>query len=127
MASINKVTLIGHVGGDPEIRFTEDGTTIANFSLATNENWTAKDGTKRERTEWHRIEVFGKPAEIARDFVRKGKPLYVEGSIKYEEYVDKEGVKKTATKIRVNGFNSKIFLLGHRTDTELGLEAEKVA
>ena len=127
MASINKVTLIGHVGGDPEIRFTEDGTTIANFSLATNENWTAKDGTKRERTEWHRIEVFGKPAEIARDFVRKGKPLYVEGSIKYEEYVDKEGVKKTATKIRVNGFNSKIFLLGHRTDTDLGLEAEKIA
>ncbi len=116
MASVNKVTLIGNVGKDPEIRYTQSGEPIANFSLATSENWTDKSGQKQEKTEWHRVEVFGKTAQIVRDYVTKGKPLYVEGSIKYDEYTDKDGIKRNVTKIRVSGFNSRIVLLGSRGD-----------
>jgi single-strand DNA-binding protein len=116
MASVNKVTLIGNVGKDPEIRYTQSGEPIANFSLATSENWTDKSGQKQEKTEWHRVEVFGKTAQVVRDYVTKGKPLYVEGSIKYDEYTDKDGIKRNVTKIRVSGFNSRIVLLGSRGD-----------
>ncbi|MEO8362735.1 MAG: single-stranded DNA-binding protein [Vicinamibacteria bacterium] len=116
MASVNKVTLIGNVGKDPEIRYTQSGEPIANFSLATSESWTDKAGQKQEKTEWHRVEVFGKTAQIVRDYVTKGKPLYVEGSIKYDEYTDKDGIKRNVTKIRVSGFNSRIVLLGSRGD-----------
>ena len=105
MASVNKVTLIGNVGKDPEIRYTQSGEPIANFSLATSESWTDKSGQKQEKTEWHRVEVFGKTAQVVRDYVTKGKPLYVEGSIKYDEYTDKDGIKRNVTKIRVSGFN----------------------
>lgn len=117
MASVNKVTLIGNVGKDPEIRYTQSGEPIANFSLATSENWTDKSGQKQEKTEWHRVEVFGKTAQVVRDYVTKGKPLYVEGSIKYDEYTDKDGIKRNVTKIRVSGFNSRIVLLGSRGDS----------
>lgn len=117
MASLNKATLIGHVGKDPDIRYTQSGEPIANFSLATSENWTDKSGQKQEKTEWHRIEVFGKAAQVVRDYVTKGKPLYVEGSIVYEEWTDKQsGAKRTGTKIRVSGFNSRIVLLGSKGD-----------
>src|SRR6187549_1495955 len=115
MASVNKVTLIGNVGKDPEIRYTQSGEPIANFSLATSENWTDKSGQKQEKSEWHRVEVFGKPAVVVRDYVTKGKPLYVEGSIHYEEWTDKAtGAKKTAAKVRVSGFGGRLVLLGSK-------------
>lgn len=117
MASVNKVILIGNLGRDPEIRYTQGGEPIANFSLATSEKWTGKDGQKQERTEWHRVEVFGKAAQVVRDYLTKGRPVYVEGQIRYEEWTDKDGNKRNSTRIRVNPFNGKIVLLGSRGDT----------
>ena len=117
MASVNKVILIGNVGKDPEIRYTQGGEPIANFSLATSESWTDKAGQKQEKTEWHRVEVFGKTAQVVRDYVTKGKPLYIEGSIKYDEYTDKDGIKRNVTRIRVSGFNSRLVLLGSRGES----------
>lgn len=116
MASVNKVVLVGNVGKDPEIRFTQGGEAIANFSLATSENWTDKSGQKQEKTEWHRVEVFGKAAQVVRDYVTKGKPLYVEGSIHYDEYTDKAGVKRNTTKVRVSGFGGRLVLLGSKSE-----------
>ncbi|PYQ44600.1 MAG: single-stranded DNA-binding protein [Acidobacteria bacterium] len=78
MASVNRVILIGNLGRDPEIRYTQGGETIANFSLATSERWTGKDGQKQERTEWHRVEVFGKTAQVVRDYCQKGKQVYIQ-------------------------------------------------
>ena len=114
MASVNRVILIGNLGRDPEIRYTQGGEPIANFSLATSERWTGKDGQKQERTEWHRVEVFGKTAQVVRDYCSKGKQVYLEGSIRYDEWTDKDGNKRNTTKIRVSGPNSRLVLLGSR-------------
>lgn len=113
MSSVNSVTLLGNLGKDPEIRYTQGGEPIASFSLATSEKWTGKDGNVQERTEWHRVEVFGKTAQVVRDYCKKGKQVFIHGSIRYEEWADKEsGVKKYMTKIRVAGPNSRLVLLG---------------
>jgi len=114
MASVNRVVLIGNLGKDPEIRYTQAGEPIANFSLATNESWTDKSGQKQERTEWHRVEVFGKPAQVVRDYLTKGRQVYIEGSIRYDEWTDKDGNKRNTTKIRVSGPNSRLVLMGGR-------------
>ena len=114
MASLNKVILIGNLGRDPEIRYTQSGEPIANFSLATSESWNDKSGQKQERTEWHRVEVFGKTAQIVRDYLTKGRQVYLEGQIRYEEWTDKEGQKRNTTRIRVSGPNSRLVLLGSR-------------
>ena len=116
MGSVNKVILIGNLGRDPEIRYTQGGDPIANFSLATSERWTDKSGQKQERTEWHRCEVFGKQAQVVRDYCTKGKQIYLEGSLRLDEWTDKDGNKRATTKIRVSGFNSRIVLLGSRGD-----------
>jgi len=114
MASVNKVILVGNLGRDPEIRYTQAGEPIANFSLATSEKWTGKDGQKQERTDWHRVEVFGKQAQVVRDYLTKGRSVYVEGQIRYEDWTDKDGNKRNSTRIRVNQFNGRIVLLGGR-------------
>lgn len=114
MSSVNKVILIGNLGRDPEIRYTQAGEPIANFSLATSERWTDKGGQKQERTEWHRVEVFGKQAQVVRDYLTKGRSVYLEGSIRYDEWTDKDGNKRNTTKIRVSGPNSRVVLLGGR-------------
>ena len=116
MASVNRVILIGNLGKDPEIRYTQAGEPIANFSLATNEAWTDKSGQKQERTEWHRVEVFGKTAQVVRDYCSKGKQVYLEGSIRYDEWTDKDGNKQKMTKIRVSGPGSRLVMLGGRGD-----------
>jgi single-strand DNA-binding protein len=116
MASVNKVILIGNLGKDPEIRYTQGGEPIANFSLATNEKWTDRSGEKQERTEWHRVEVFGKQAQVVRDYLTKGRSVYIEGSVRYDEWTDRDGNKRNTTKIRVSGFNSRVVLLGSRGD-----------
>lgn len=116
MPNLNKVTLIGHLGRDPEIRFLPSGDKVANFSLATTEKWN-KGSEKQERTEWHKVAVFGKPAEIVESYLKKGDPVYIEGSIRYEEWNDKDGNKRNATKIEV-GFGGRVLLLGGKpTDT----------
>jgi single-strand DNA-binding protein len=120
MASVNKVILIGNLGKDPEIRYTQGGEPIANFSLATSERWTDRSGEKQERTAWHRVEVFGKTAQIARDYLSKGRPVYIEGTIIYDEWTDKDGNKRNTTKIRVSGPNSRLVLLGSRGEGASG-------
>jgi single-strand DNA-binding protein len=112
MASLNKVILIGNLGRDPEMRYLPSGDPVANFSLATTETWKDKSGQKQERTEWHKVEVFGKMAEIVRDYCTKGKQVYLEGSITYQEWTDKEGVKKVTPKIKLSGPRAQLVLLG---------------
>lgn len=127
MSSVNRVILLGNVGRDPEIRYTQAGEPIANFSLATSERWTGKDGQKQEKTEWHRVEVFGKAAQVCRDYVQKGKQLYIEGSIHTDEWTDKDGNKRSTTKVKVSGPNSRVVLLGPKRDAEHGVGGHEIA
>lgn len=99
MRGVNKATIMGNVGNDPEMKYTASGQAVANFSVATNESWTGKDGQKNERTEWHRIVAWGKLAEICGQYVAKGKPVYVEGSIRTRSWEDKDGNTKYTTEI----------------------------
>ena len=109
---LNKVQLIGNLGQDPEIRSTKDGREIASFSLATTESWKDKNsGEKKIKTEWHNITAFGAVVEVIKKYVKKGSKLYIEGSLQTSEYTDKQGVKKYATKIVLQGFSSKLIML----------------
>ena len=100
MASgVNKVILIGRLGGDPEVRYTTNGGAVANFNLATNESWTDKSGQKQERTEWHRVVIWGKMAELCGQYLSKGRQAYVEGRLQTREWNDKEGNKRYTTEI----------------------------
>lgn len=96
---LNKVSLIGRVGRDPEIRYTSSGRAVANFSLATGESWKDQDGNMQERTEWHRIVIWGKLAEICGEYVRKGMKLYLEGRIQSREWEDQEGNARTSVEV----------------------------
>ncbi len=102
MASINKVILIGNLGADPEVRYAPSGTAVANFSLATTEQWTGKDGNKGEKTEWHKIVAFGRLAEICGEYLHKGRQIYIEGKIQTRAWEDKEGIKRYTTEIVAN-------------------------
>ena len=102
MASVNKVILIGNLGKDPELRYTQGGQGVCNFTLATNERWKDKEGQSQERTEWHRIVVWGKSAENCAQYLQKGRSCYVEGRLQTREWEDKEGVKKYTTEIVAN-------------------------
>jgi single-strand DNA-binding protein len=96
---VNKVILIGNLGKDPEVRFTPSGAAVANFNIATNESWTDKSGQKQERTEWHRIVVWGKLAELCGEYLKKGRQCYVEGRLQTREWTDKEGKKNYTTEV----------------------------
>lgn len=96
---INKVTLLGHLGSDPEIRTTESDKKVVNLSLATTERWTDDTGTKKESTQWHNIVFWGKQAEIVAQYTKKGDRFYCEGRIEYRDYTDKEGLKRKVTDI----------------------------
>lgn len=97
---INKVIIVGHLGADPEVRHTGGGTAICTFNLATSESWTDKQsGEKQERTEWHRVKVFGKLAEICGEYLKKGRQVYIEGSLRTDKYTDKQGVERYSTDI----------------------------
>ncbi len=102
--SLNKVMLIGNLGRDPELKVTPSGQALARFSVATTETWKNPQGEKQSKTEWHNIVVWGKQAEIAEKFLRKGKQVLIEGRIQYREYTDQAGVKKTACEIRCDNF-----------------------
>ncbi|MBI1861842.1 MAG: single-stranded DNA-binding protein [Deltaproteobacteria bacterium] len=100
MASgVNKVILIGRLGADPEVRYTTSGGAVANFNVATNESWTDKSGQKQERTEWHKIVVWGKLAEICGQYLTKGRQAFVEGRLQTREWTDKEGGKRYTTEV----------------------------
>ncbi len=102
MAGVNKVILVGHVGADPEVRDLPSGSSVATFSIATSEKYKNKAGETVEQTEWHRLELWEGLAKIAQQYVKKGSQIYVEGKIKTEEWVDKDGVAKKGIRIRVN-------------------------
>ena len=99
MASVNKVILIGNLGADPETRYLPSGDAVANIRIATSEKWKDKSGEQQEHTEWHRIAFFGKLAEIAGEYLKKGSPVYIEGRIRTRKWQDKEGQDKYSTEI----------------------------
>jgi single-strand DNA-binding protein len=99
MASVNKVILVGNVGRDPELRYTQGGQPVASFSIATNERFKDKEGNWKDRTEWHRIVAWARLAEICGEYLRKGSQVYVEGRIQTRDWEDKEGNKRQTTEV----------------------------
>jgi single-strand DNA-binding protein len=99
MASVNKVILVGNLGRDPETRYMPDGGAITNISIATTSQWKDKSGEKQEQTEWHRVAFFGKLAEIAGEYLKKGSQVYVEGKLRTRKWQDKDGVEKYTTEV----------------------------
>ena len=112
MSSVNKVTLIGRLGADPEVRYTQGGQPVANLRVATSENWTDRDGQRQERTEWHSVSVWGKQAELCGQYLSKGRQVYLEGRIQSREYTDKEGINRKAVDIVA----SQVVFLGGRQE-----------
>jgi single-strand DNA-binding protein len=110
--SVNKVILVGRIGRDPETRFTGGGQAVANFSVATDESYKDKNGERQKRTEWHKIVVWGKQAEIAQQYLKKGSLIFIEGRIQSREWQDKEGQKRTSFEIIASNFR----MLGGRAD-----------
>lgn len=112
---INKVILVGNLGQDPEIRYTADGRPIANFSIATSETWKDKNsGEKREKTEWHRVVVFGKLAEICGEYLSKGRQVYIEGKLQTRKWQGQDGQDRYTTEVVVDGFTGTMQMLGSR-------------
>ena len=105
MAGVNKAILVGNLGRDPELRTTPNGQSVVNFTLATSETWTDKSGERVERTEWHRIVVWGRTAEMCNQYLSKGRTVYVEGRIQTREWEDKDGNKRYTTEINANTVN----------------------
>ncbi len=99
MLGVNKVILIGNLGGDPEVRYSTTGTPVTTFRIATNENWTTRDGQRETRTEWHRIVAFGKLGEICAEYLTKGKQVYVEGRLRTRSWEDRDGNKRWTTEV----------------------------
>src|SRR5262245_696094 len=99
MASVNKVILIGNLGADPELRYTNTGSAVANIRIATNEQWTDKNGERQERTEWHQIVVWGKQAENCGKYLRKGRSVYIEGRLQTRQWEDQSGNKRYTTEV----------------------------
>jgi len=111
--SVNKVILVGRLGRDPETRYTGGGQAVANFSVATDETYKDRNGERQKRTEWHKIVVWGKQAEIAQQYLKKGSLVFIEGRIQSREWQDKEGQKRTSFEIVANNFR----MLGGRSDS----------
>ncbi len=111
--SVNKVILVGNLGKDPEVRHTQDGKPIVNFSIATSETWRDKNsGERKERTEWHRIVIFSEPlAKVAEQYLKKGSKVYVEGALQTRKWTDKDGAEKYTTEVVLQGFNSVMTML----------------
>ncbi len=99
MASVNKVILIGNLGRDPETRYTTGGDAVTNLRLATTETWKDKSGEKQEKTEWHTVVLFGRQAEIAGEYLKKGRSVYIEGRLQTRKYTDKEGQERYSTEV----------------------------
>lgn len=123
MASVNKVILIGHLGKDPEVRHLEGGSTVANFTMATNEYYKDKQGTRVERTEWHNIAAWRGLAELAEKYLHKGQQVYVEGRIRTRQYQDKDNQTRYITEIVAD----EISLLGARPGTGMAAQPTTAA
>ena len=121
--SLNKVILIGNLGQDPEARFTPQGTAVTNLSVATNESWKDQSGEMQDRTEWHRIVMYGRMAETASEYMKKGQMVYVEGRLHTREWEDQNQIKRKTTEIRCDNFT----MLGRRSDAPQGINPENPA
>lgn len=118
--SLNKVELIGNLGADPEVRYMPSGGAVANLSIATTESWKDKTtGEKKELTEWHRVVIFGKLAEIAGEYLRKGSKVFIEGGLRTRKWQDQAGVERYTTEINV-GMNGRMLMLSHANDNQQG-------
>ena len=116
---VNKVILVGYLGQDPEVRYLPSGGAVANFTLATSETWRDKqDGQMRENTEWHRVVVFGKLAEVAGEYLRKGAQVYIEGQLRSRKWTDQSGLEKYVTEVVVNVGGTMQMLLGGRRESQ---------
>ena len=113
--SVNKVILVGNLGRDPEIRRMPSGDAVANLSLATSQTWNDRQtGEKRERTEWHRVVIFGKVAEVAERYLRKGSKVYIEGELQTRKWQDQSGQDRYSTEVAVRGFGGTMVMLDSR-------------
>lgn len=112
MASVNKVILIGNLGKDPELKYLPSGRAVAEFSIATSENWKDKDGNRQEKTEWHNIVLWGRTAEVAKEYLSKGSSVYIEGRLQTRSWDDKDGKKQYKTEI----VGDRMQMLGSRRD-----------
>lgn len=110
MAGVNKVILFGHLGRDPEMRYLPDGTAVANMTIATSESYKDRDGNRQERTEWHRVALFARTAEVAGEYLRKGSQAYIEGRLRTRKWTDKDGQDRYTTEI----IGDRMQLLGGR-------------
>ncbi len=123
--SVNKVILIGNIGKEPECRTMQNGSKVANLSLATSESWKDKaSGEKKEKTEWHRVVVFGALAEIVEKYVKKGSKLYVSGSLQTRKWADKDGVEKYSTEVVLQGFGAELTLLDGKPPNSDGINQD---
>ena len=113
-SSVNKVIIVGNLGQDPEARFTPQGTAVTNLSIATNESWKNQEGQIQDRTEWHRVVLYGKMAETASEYMRKGSMVYVEGRLRTKEWEDQNQNKRKTTEIMCDNFT----MLGRRADNQ---------
>jgi single-strand DNA-binding protein len=120
MASVNKVILIGNLGRDPETRYTTGGDAVTNLRLATTETWKDKSGEKQEKTEWHTVVLFGRQAEIAGEYLKKGRSVYIEGRLQTRKYTDKEGQERYSTEV----VGDRMQLLGGAREGGGGGDAE---
>jgi single-strand DNA-binding protein len=120
--SVNKVILVGNVGQEPEIRSTQDGKEIANFSIATSESWKDRNtGERKEKTEWHRISVFNDAlVNVIKNYVHKGSKLYIEGQLQTRKWTDKSGVEKYTTEVVLQGYNGSLTMLDSKRDSQGG-------
>tara|TARA_B100000282_G_C31410542_1_gene344363 strand:- start:104 stop:508 length:405 start_codon:yes stop_codon:yes gene_type:complete len=113
-SSVNKVIIVGNLGQDPEARFTAQGTAVTNLSIATNESWKNQEGQIQDRTEWHRVVLYGKMAETASEYMRKGSMVYVEGRLRTKEWEDQNQNKRKTTEVMCDNFT----MLGRRGDNQ---------
>jgi single-strand DNA-binding protein len=113
MAGLNKVELIGNLGGDPDIRRMQDGRPVANFSVATSESWRDKTtGERKEKTEWHRVVIFSEGlAKVAEQYLKKGSKVYVEGALQTRKWTDQQGIERYSTEVVLQGFGAKLIML----------------
>jgi len=125
MAGINKVILVGNLGAKPEIKYASNGNAISNLSVATSESWTDKNtGQKQERTEWHRVSLFGKVAEIAGQYLDKGSKVYVEGKLQTRKWQDQNGQDRYTTEVVISGFNGTLQMLDRRDDSSSPMQSQ---
>ena len=118
---VNKVILVGNLGNDPEIRYMPNGGAVANITIATSESWRDKaTGEQREKTEWHRVSLFGKLAEVAGEYLRKGSQVYIEGQLQTRKWQDQQGQDRYTTEVVVQGFNGVMQMLGGRSQGQGG-------